>query len=128
MTGRIYALLDPNTSEVRYVGQTVQTLRERLRNHVMDARRRSESSAPVYAWIRGILENGGRPEIKLITTAPLQILDHLEVEWIWHYRAIGADLTNTQPGGSSKKVQRIRRKGCTTTEVHGNVISARYGT
>jgi hypothetical protein len=48
----IYALADPDTHQVRYVGRTGQTPEQRLYNHLGAARRGDD--APVYEWIRGL--------------------------------------------------------------------------
>lgn len=48
----IYALVDPNTREVRYVGQTGLTVAKRIQYHLWTARK---DARPVYAWMRGLL-------------------------------------------------------------------------
>jgi hypothetical protein len=51
VTHIIYALIDPNTHQVRYVGQTSKTPQERLQQHMYAARRNAK---PVYDWIRNL--------------------------------------------------------------------------
>jgi hypothetical protein len=48
----IYALVDPRTHQVRYVGKTSKPIGERLGHHVGAARRNVKK--PVYDWIRGL--------------------------------------------------------------------------
>ena len=52
MKHSIYALADPNTHEVRYVGQTTQPLSRRLAHHMGAARRNVQK--PVYDWLRSL--------------------------------------------------------------------------
>lgn len=52
LTHIIYALADPDTHQVRYVGRTGQTAQQRLSHHLGAARR--GHTAPVYDWIRGL--------------------------------------------------------------------------
>jgi hypothetical protein len=49
----IYALVDPFTREVKYVGLTRKGLIERMEHHLHAARR--NVNRPVYDWIRSIL-------------------------------------------------------------------------
>lgn len=95
----IYALIDPVTSQARYVGKTIKSVRDRLRVHVANAkayRNKSHSAA----WIRSLLGNGLTPD-----TITLQVVpkggDWVEAEqhWIAYLRAIGARLTNHTTGG-----------------------------
>jgi hypothetical protein len=53
MKAIIYALVDPNTHQVRYVGRTNQTAVQRLGHHLGVARR--GSPRVVYDWIRSLL-------------------------------------------------------------------------
>jgi len=52
MTHTIYALADPKTFQVRYVGRTSQKPSRRLVHHLSAARR--GVSQPVYDWLRSI--------------------------------------------------------------------------
>lgn len=53
MKATIYALVDPNTFQVRYVGQTSQTATQRLRLHLSVAKA-GKNAHPVYPWIRSL--------------------------------------------------------------------------
>ena len=47
----IYALLCPNTKDVRYIGKANDS-EKRLKSHIRDSRRRN---TPVYCWIKKLL-------------------------------------------------------------------------
>ncbi len=94
---RIYVLIDPRTSEIRYVGQTTRSLSDRLRGHVRcagDANHRE-------VWITKLQRMNLKPRIELVQEIPDQFADEVECYWIAHYRGAGCDLTNTGVGGKS---------------------------
>lgn len=94
---KIYALTDPRTGEVRYVGQTTKPkLRTRLNEHVAHARQ-NKDRRHVHNWIRALLAEDVRPEIVL-----LEETSDVERERVWlrYYRIKGARLTNAHRGGS----------------------------
>jgi hypothetical protein len=66
MRQTIYALVDPLTHQIRYVGRTGKTLDQRLADHIGAARRNMRR--PVYDWIRQLAT---KPII-----LELQVLDH----------------------------------------------------
>lgn len=59
----IYALVDPRTKLVCYVGNTVQPLKTRLCCHVSS---RDIERSPKAAWIRSLVALGLRPSIKAL--------------------------------------------------------------
>lgn len=91
----IYALVDPRTGFVRYVGKTIKTIAERLATHICLARRTHTHSA---RWICGILDAGLKPEAIHIETVTD---DWREAEqyWIAQFRSFGFPLTNHTSGG-----------------------------
>lgn len=93
----MYALQDPRTGDVRYVGQTQQSVCDRLHRHVAAAR--SGRASNVSGWVRELLEAGVRPEAVLLAQVALVDGDEEERLWIADYLLDGADLLNETVGG-----------------------------
>ena len=89
----IYALCDPVTGEVRYIGKANDP-EKRLKSHLRDARSRR---TPVYCWINKLTSNGEKPVLKVLEWAT----DWREAErrLITQYRESGARLLNVAEGG-----------------------------
>jgi len=93
--GNIYALLDPVTYEIRYVGQTVQSLKRRLQEHCRDSRKYTHYTA---CWIKGLKAQGLTPLIALLESTATTNLNTLEIFWIKELRKT-CKLTNLTDGG-----------------------------
>lgn len=95
--GVIYALTEPGTERVRYVGRTIQALADRLGGHVSAAR--ANPLRPVCQWILGLLDQGLRPEIKALeAVASGEDWQTRERHWIAHFRRFD-ELLNLTDGG-----------------------------
>lgn len=89
----IYALCDPHTGDIRYVGKSNDP-KDRLRRHLRDRRKNHRTD-----WIMSILKKGTIPN--------LVILDHVsDVEWpqwevayVQYFKDMGFDLVNANEGG-----------------------------
>ena len=90
MKYKVYALCEPGTEEVRYVGITKQTLKARLNSHVGEARREIGTSHR-ERWVRKLLAQGLKPAVMLLeeTNDPER-----EGYWITTCREIGFQLVN----------------------------------
>lgn len=98
VAGVVYGLYDPRTRELRYVGKTEKTLKQRLRGHFKKARAGSERHCS--CWVRGLLAQDLQPFIKVIEAdVPVDRLNAREEHWIAYFRAHGARLTNLTEGG-----------------------------
>lgn len=64
---KIYALIDPVTCKIRYIGRTKASLPMRLSQHIFRARR-SGKKTHKNAWISSLLRINSKPKIKLLTT------------------------------------------------------------
>lgn len=95
----VYALLDPETEEIRYIGKTVAALHTRLSQHIYAAKSNKWKSH-VNTWIRSVLNRGLRPIAKPLTFVDdKEILSQEEIRLIAYYKKRGARLTNLTDGG-----------------------------
>lgn len=94
----VYALLDPTTKEVRYIGKTHRTARQRLNRHLTDWYLKGDTHKE--RWIRKLLSAGLCPVIvELETCLSASELNEAERRYIALYRLAGAKLTNMTDGG-----------------------------
>lgn len=92
----IYALKDPRTDDVRYVGRTTN-LSRRKGLHVWNARNRPDETRT--NWIAELLAEGLRPTMETLETGAGAGYEEAEIHWISTYRARGFNLTNKTDGG-----------------------------
>lgn len=101
--GKIYYIEDPITNEIRYVGQTIKTLHQRLKGHIYEARRSKKYNInKTYKnnWLNDLISKGYENKIKLTLIEECQFseMDKREIFWInWYKESCG--LTNTSSGG-----------------------------
>lgn len=90
----IYALLDPETGAVRYIGQSIRPL-ERLKNHINE-----QSNCHRSHWLQSLKRKGLKPELRILESVagewPWQ---EAERYWIARGRREGWPLTNNTTGG-----------------------------
>ena len=100
----IYTLSDPITSEIRYIGKTVQTLQRRLDGHIMSAIRNRESSHKCN-WIKQLYKNDLSPIIEAIEEIEETNWESTEQYWIAQFKAWNYKLLNMTDGGDGNKNQ-----------------------
>lgn len=76
-TGSIYALRDPRSGAIRYVGQTRCPLNKRLSEHI-----HCPTNRRAREWMRELRDQGLRPEIVLLETVDCADLSSREKFWI----------------------------------------------
>lgn len=91
----IYELIDPVTSQVRYIGKANDS-NKRLKSHIRDSRRRN---TPVYLWIRDLTDIGLSPIVNVIRMVPDDEWKSIEREEIAKYRKESNTLLNIANGG-----------------------------
>lgn len=93
---KIYVLKNPFNGDVFYVGQTMQTLAERLVGHLSC----TGNNRDKINYIREILEKGEKPVIEDVESIHAKcyidkvLVHERENYWINHYRGIGCKLLN----------------------------------
>lgn len=90
----IYALTDPFSLELRYVGKTIHP-RERMINEWND-----HANTHRCHWIQSIIAKGARPLMTFLEVLPPDAnWQERERFWIAHYKALGYSLVNSTSGG-----------------------------
>lgn len=91
---KIYTLICPITSDVKYIGKTIKPLDKRLSEHKSDLRGNNKRKN----WIRKLAKIGLQPEIALVEEVDSD-WEFWERYWICQFRAWGFDLKNQTAGG-----------------------------
>lgn len=108
-TTNIYALCEPGTLTVRYVGRTSNTLSKRLAGHLSSARQLSSTrkNRDVVVWINQLLVQGTRPDIILLTKCHAELADETERNWMAVFVRNGYSLENY---GASTEARRQEKE------------------
>lgn len=88
----IYALVDPRTKEVRYVGKTSQPLQIRLNQHWNTRTHRNNHKE---CWLRNLEKEKLKPFIRVLEECPEDLWQEREIYWMTQFD----NLTNTCEGG-----------------------------
>jgi len=91
----IYALLDPITKNIKYIGKTEYTLEKRFKEHLKDGNKKTYKNK----WINSLYNKGLTPEIILIEEVNENIWKEKEIFYISLFRSMGSKLTNISKGG-----------------------------
>lgn len=112
----IYALVDPVSRKIRYIGRTNDPQR-RLQQHLGNYHRKDSYC---QRWIQSVLKQGKKPRLRIIEECDEDVWRDREQYWIAFYRAKGYLLTNITDGGDGvypisleKEVQ--RREGISSS-------------
>jgi hypothetical protein len=106
----IYALADPETLDVRYIGQTTSPGRRRWLHRSASNNRNPDRG--VCRWISGLLSGGLAPvmmELEIVANG-----DDGETRWIAEYQSRGAKLLNMNSGGQT--MEQCRRSARAITK------------
>lgn len=92
----IYALKDPITGAIRYIGKSVNPKR-RFLGHLGNIKKNHYCAN----WIRSLKERGLRPELEILAQVPESEWPQWEIDYIEAFRSLGCDLVNFTRGGDS---------------------------
>jgi hypothetical protein len=92
----IYALVDPGTGQVRYIGKA-NDVAKRLKAHLRAARKGSKTYCA--RWLSGLLQEGRDPVVEILEEVAAEGWIEAERRWIAHYTDAAAPLTNLTAGG-----------------------------
>ena len=91
---QIYILIDPRDNSPRYIGRTLQSLRERLGRHLNDKAVNKRTN-----WIKHLKNLGLIPTIELLEECDEANYVFLEKYWISQFKCWGFTLVNDTDGG-----------------------------
>lgn len=91
-SGYIYALADPRTGEIRYIGQTYMP-QTRLMGHLSEART-AYVCLEKRAWLLELMSIGLVPQMIILEQTSQSELRKRERAWVNHFKAQGCDLVN----------------------------------
>lgn len=108
-TTNIYALCEPGTLTVRYVGITKHTIEQRAEDHYSRAMIYPESLKEF--WIVQLAKSGQRPDCILLTTCSSDMARKVEKAWILLFIDNGYDMLNVMScnGKGQKRLTRNTR-------------------
>lgn len=120
--GTVYALRDPRTGAIRYVGKTVVIPRDRFLRHVRDALSYGVDTH-VARWIRTL---DTEPVFSILEQCSIEDVAEAECRWIAKAREEGCRLTNLTDGGDGVPGYRASPETCAKIgAVHrGKIMSA----
>jgi len=96
---QIYALQDPITESIRYIGKAKNPA-ERFKSHLREVKTGKRSHYPVYNWIAKLATKNLRPNLIVLASAVSEDWQSLEKIIIAQYREeLGKSLLNVALGG-----------------------------
>lgn len=93
----IYALKDPLTKSIRYIGKSCKGL-NRPKEHLFPHQNKLKTHK--NCWVRSLLKKGLKPEIIILEECDRESLDKREIFWIDYHKKHGYELTNMTNGGT----------------------------
>lgn len=120
----IYGLSSSQTGDIRYIGQTTQSLQKRLDSHIHSPK--SHRRRHCSMWIKSVLKKGHKVLIKVLYENA--VWNETEQDLIRVFREMGARLANHTDGGGGvrsriwtpeqRKHQSEKRKGIVFSDEH----------
>lgn len=80
----IYKMLDPDTKQIRYIGKTTQTMKQRLYNHLHG--KQSGHSGEMREWLDELMAQEKEPIMVCITTVDDKWAKAMELGLIFFYK------------------------------------------
>lgn len=109
----IYALKDPNTNFIRYIGKSNNPLRRLNVYHISQAKKKRTHKE---CWIFSLLKNGKKPILEILEEATMNNWSEKEKYYIKYYYGLGCKLVNSTDGGESYNMSNEVKKNINKNE------------
>lgn len=123
----IYGLIDPNTDELRYIGQSSIGIRRAQKHcwaYYLKPEAKNGQHSHKQRWILKLFSELKKPNIIILETLnSKEDLNESEIFWISYYKGLGSRLTNTALGGKLSIPPAPRPKGYKHSEETCELIS-----
>lgn len=106
MNIKIYALIEPITMEIKYIGKTKQELSKRLYAHMYESK---TSNTKKNKWIKSLTNKGLKPKIEEIDSVLESEWEFWEMYWISQFKSWGFNLKNTDEGGKGQSSEFMKK-------------------
>lgn len=106
MNIKIYALIEPITLEIKYIGKTKQPLNKRLSAHLAESHK---SNTKKNTWLKSLKKKNLKPLIEELDACTELDWEFWEQYWISQFKAWGFELKNTDEGGKGQSSEFMRK-------------------
>jgi hypothetical protein len=107
---KIYALQDPITESIRYIGKAKNPA-ERFKKHLAELKSNRRSHYPIYQWMHKLLREGLLPKLIVLASSISDDWQILETEMIsQHRQELGRTLLNVADGGDQPRISDEQRR------------------
>ena len=103
----IYALADPETDEIRYVGKA-DCVKERFAAHLREAKTGKQSHK--CNWIRQVTDKNLIPQLIVLEEVSQEDWKKAEIYYIEEFKRLGHGLTNIAKGGEGFETGYVQDK------------------
>lgn len=91
----IYALCEPGTRSIRYIGKTYR-IKQRFKEHLRDS---IKNKTHLGNWLRLLKSQQQKPEMIILREVPIELWEIAEERYIRLARGLGMNLVNSTDGG-----------------------------
>lgn len=103
--------IEDSKGNIRYVGETVETITKRSYKHLHNAKNPNKRTAPVHKWMYSLLQNNEKPIFKYLDSCNYEIWQEVEKMYISLFKSWGFNLLNVQEGGRVKITKELKING-----------------
>jgi|JI10StandDraft_1071094.scaffolds.fasta_scaffold397203_2 hypothetical protein len=118
---KIYGLINPETSNILYVGKTSLSLKRRLQLHITKA---AQNKTRKDKWILELIKISRTPEIILLEEPDRLFANKKEKEWILKFGL--SNLVNGNSGGGGNNGSGAKRNEAYKQSLYAFLMSSKY--